>query len=101
MRKIKIVNKNKFVKSIVNLILFILIMIWLLSNKTYSNNEGKYKTEYVTKGETLWQIAQEEIKENQYFQNQDVRNVILEIKELNNMDTSDLSEGMQIKIPIY
>ena len=101
MRKIKIVNKNKFVKSIVNLILFILIMIWLLSNKTYSNNEGKYKTEYVTKGETLWQIAQEEIKENQYFQNQGVRNVILEIKELNNMDTSDLSEGMQIKIPIY
>lgn len=72
-----------------------------LSNKTYSNSEAGYKTEYVVKGETLWQIAEKEIQENQYFKNQDIRNVILEIKKVNHMNTSNLTEGMEIKIPIY
>ena len=36
-----------------------------------------------------------------YFKNQDIRNVILEIKTLNQMTTSDITEGMEIKIPIY
>ena len=44
---------------------------------------------------------EKEIQENTYFQNKDIQNVILELKEINHMKTSNLSEGMEIKIPIY
>ncbi len=101
MKKVKIVNKNKFIKSSMILMIILCAILCFLSNKTYSNSEAGYKTEYVVKGETLWQIAEKEIQENQYFKNQDIRNVILEIKKVNHMNTSNLTEGMEIKIPIY
>ena len=77
------------------------IAICIANHKTYSNSETKYKTEYVVKGETLWEIAEEEIQKNAYFQDEDIQNVILELKEINQMTTSNLSEGMEIKIPVY
>ncbi len=101
MKHRKIINKNKFIRSIFILLALVVIIIWIASHKTYSSSEIKYKTEYVGKGETLWTIAEKEIQRNSYFQNEDIRNVILEIKELNNMHTSDLLEGMELKIPIY
>lgn len=101
MKRIRIVNKYKFIKSITILICIFGMMICITNHKTYSNSEIKYKIEYVIKGETLWEIAEKEIQENAYFQNEDIQNVILELKEINHMTTSNLSEGMEIKIPIY
>ncbi len=101
MKKIKIVNKYKLIRMIVILISLICVIIFLSNNQTYSNTEERYKIEYVTKGETLWEIAENEIKENSYFKNKNIQNVILEIKRQNNMTTSDLKEGMKLKIPIY
>ncbi len=101
MKSLKIVNKRKFIKSIAILIGIMGIIICTFSNRSYSNVEQKYKTEYVVKGETLWSIAQQEIKENPYFKDEDIRNVILEIKQANHMTTSDITEGIELKIPIY
>lgn len=101
MKKVKIVNKNKFIKSMIVLVLILLGILFVITNTSYSNSGENYKIDYVAKGETLWQIAENEIKDNPYFKSQDIRNVILEIKKLNHMSTSDLSEGMEIKIPIY
>ena len=101
MKHIRIINKYKFISSI-TILLFILGMIVCITNhKTYSSSEIKYKTEYVITGETLWEIAEKEIQENAYFQNKNIQNVILELKEINHMTTSNLFEGMKIKIPIY
>ena len=101
MKHIKIINKYKFIKSITILLCIIGITICVANHKTYSNSETKYKTEYVIKGETLWEIAEKEIQENAYFQNEDIQNVIIELKKINHMTTSNLSEGMEIKIPVY
>lgn len=101
MKNVKIINKNKFMRTIIILIIIIGLSIGILNNKAYSNTEEKYKTEYVVKGETLWGIAEKEIQNNPYFENEEIQNVILEIKKQNNMKTSDLEEGMILKIPIY
>ena len=101
MKHIKIINKYKFIRTMTILICIVIAIICTASHKTYSNSETKYKTEYVVKGETLWKIAEKEIQENAYFENEDIQNVILELKKLNHMTTSNLSEGMEIKIPVY
>ena len=101
MKHIRIINKYKFIRSITILLCLISIAICVANHKTYSNSETKYKTEYVVKGETLWEFAEEEIQKNAYFQDEDIQNVILELKEINHMTTSNLSEGMEIKIPVY
>ena len=101
MKNIKIINKNKFIRTIIILAILIGAIISVFNNRAYSNTEEKYKTEYVVKGETLWGIAEKEIQENPYFENEDIQNVILEIKRENNMTTSELKEGMELKIPTY
>ena len=101
MKNIRIINKHKFIRTIVILGILIGAIISVFNNRAYSNTEEKYKTEYVVKGETLWGIAEKEIQENPYFENEDIQNVILEIKKQNHMTTSDLKEGMELKIPTY
>ena len=101
MKHIRIVNKYKFIRSMTILLCILGIIICITNHKTYSNSETKYKTEYVVKGETLWEIAEKEIQKNAYFQNKDIQNVILELKEINHMEMSNLFEGMEIKIPVY
>lgn len=96
----KIVNKGKFIKT--NLILIIIVgAIIGFTTNTYSKVETKYKEEYVYSGDTLWSIAQEELKDNKYFENKDIRYVINEIKDINNMSDSNLKEGDKIVIPYF
>ena len=64
----KIVNVKKFIRTISILVILILIII-LFSNKTYSKVDTKYKEESIILGDTLWSISQEEAKNNKYFEN--------------------------------
>ena len=64
----KIVNVKKFIRTISILVILILIII-LFSNKTYSKVDTKYKEESIILGDTLWSISQEESKNNKYFEN--------------------------------
>lgn len=96
----KIVNRKKFIRS--NLILVILLgTILFFANNTYSNVETKYKEEYVYSGDTLWSIAQNELENNKYFEGKDIRYVIEELKKVNNLSNSNLTEGDKIRIPNY
>ena len=60
-------------------------------------NQANIKTEKVTvnNGDTLWNLAR-----RYYDSNTDLRKVIFDIKEINNMSTSDIRPGQQIKIPL-
>ena len=49
----------------------------------------------VKNGDTLWNLAKK-----YYGTKTDLRKVIYEIKEINNMSNSDIRPGQQIKIPI-
>ena len=96
----KIVNKAKFIRS--NVILVILISsIVIFATKAYSNVETKYKEEHVCAGDTLWSIAQEELENNKYFEGKDIRYVVNELKKVNNLASANLKEGDKLKIPSF
>ena len=96
----RIVNKTKFIRS--NVILVILICsIVIFATNTYSNVETKYKEEYVCAGDTLWSIAQEDLENNKYFEGKDIRYVVNELKNVNNLASANLKEGHKLKIPSF
>ena len=96
----RIVNKTKFIRS--NVILVILIgSIVIFATNTYSNVETKYKEEYVYTGDTLWSIAQEELENNKYFEGKDIRYVVNELKNVNNLTNVNLKDGDKLKIPCF
>lgn len=96
--KIKIVNKKKFIRSFIFLVgLIFLTLIGI--NQTYSKTELSYKEDYIIKGDTLWSIAENEINHNEYYKNKDIRDVMYEIKQLNNLQNGNLEIGQKILIP--
>lgn len=96
----KIVNKKKFIKSISILILIISSLI-IFSKNTYSKVEITYREDYIYSGDTLWSISKNEIQNNRYFKNKDIREVVSELKNINNFSEVNLEVGKKIKIPIY
>ena len=96
----RIVNRIKFVRS-VSILLIIICLLLILAKSTYSKVEIIYKEEYVYAGDTLWSIAKQQSMYNKYFENKDIRNIIDELKNINNLIDSNLVEGEKIKIPIY
>lgn len=96
----KIVNVKKFIRTLSILVILILIII-LFSNKTYSKVDTKYKEESIILGDTLWSISQQEAKNNKYFENKDIREIVSEIKRINKLDNLDLKEGQKLLIPTY
>lgn len=83
----RIKNKFKFIRSTTILILIILGIFCI--------SISKEKTEYIDytvgRGETLWNIAADHT-------DGDIRDYIYEIKNINNMTSSELKEGQTIKI---
>lgn len=96
----KIVNMKKFIRTI-SILAILLIICTIFTNKTYSNTKVSYKEEIISSGDTLWTICKNEQNNNKYFQNEDIRNIIEEIKQLNKLENSNLYEGQKIIIPIY
>ena len=96
----KIVNVKKFIRTMSVLVILIFIII-LFSNKTYSKVDTKYKEESIILGDTLWSISQPEAKNNKYFENKDIREIVSEIKRINKLDNLDLKEGQKLLIPTY
>lgn len=95
----RIVNKRKFIRTI-TILLGISIMGLIIMNKAYSNADIAYKEHYIYYGDTLWSIAEEQIANNEYFENKDIRYVIFELQNINNLKTSNLLGGNIIKIPV-
>jgi len=83
----KIKNKFKFIRGIC-IILFVLSI--LFCKTTLSYKELEYTTYYVEKGDTLWSIAEELKASNSYYKGKDIRDIIIEIQDINNLDSSDI-----------
>ncbi|MBO5478952.1 MAG: LysM peptidoglycan-binding domain-containing protein [Clostridia bacterium] len=95
---LKIVNKGKFIRSI--LLIFILIMgiSLIITNKSLSHAEIKYRTIYVAGGDTLWSIAKQEQETNEYYSNKNIRTIVEDIKQINSINSSDLKVNQELKI---
>ena len=99
--KLKIVNMKKFIRSLAIIMISILFLLFVGLSNTYSKGEVRYKEQYIYQGDTLWTIAEEELKENKYYENEDIRNIVNEIRNINKMDNANLKVGQKIKIPTF
>ena len=91
----KIKNKKKFIRGI----LIILAIIALFRCKsTLSYKEPKYDEIYISNGETLWEIAEVQQNTNEYYKNKDVREIVYNIKTINNLENSNLYEGQKLLV---
>ena len=95
----KIVNKIKFIKSILIILLAIICFSLILNKSSFSFEETKYKSLIISNGDTLWSIAKEEKNNNDYFKNKDIRDVVYELKCINNLNDSNLKIGEKLIIP--
>lgn len=95
---LKIVNKKKFIRSIIIVFLGVIGISFFVGSKSFSHTEIKYKTIYVSEGDTLWSIAKEEQNTNEYYKDENIRNIIEQIKKVNKMSSSDLQINQELKI---
>lgn len=97
-KRYKIVNKTRFYTFLtITLILGGIITNTLLSTaKAYSNPvDQPYEEITVAEGDTIWYIALEFMPNNY-----DIREMVYNIRQLNNMDTVSIHPGDKIKVPI-
>lgn len=93
-------KRNFKLKNVVLLVLAIIsINSIFFNNNSYSKVEVSYKTELISSGDTLWSIAQRESQNNKYYQDKDIREIVYDLKQVNNLQASDLSVGQEIQIP--
>lgn len=99
--KIKIVNLKKFIRSILLILLFILLLSLFIVKGTLSHKEIQYKKYNVSYGDTLWSIALNEQRYNLFYKGTDVRDIISNLIEVNNLNNNNLINGQKLNIPIY
>lgn len=88
------------------MVVFVFAFVLVLGNAVFfrsdvsANNDSviRYQTVEIQKGDTLWSIAKEHYEEPCG----DIRDYIDQIKECNNLDSSDrITEGCYLCVPVY
>lgn len=97
--KIRVINRRKFRRGIILLAILVLGFFYCMTNVSSSETIMNYKTITVNKGDTLWSIASYEQEQNGYYKDEDIRNIVLNIKKVNNLKSSNLNEKQTLKIP--
>ncbi len=95
----KVVNRKKFIRSLFIILIIILFFFIIISKSSFSYIEKEYKTMYIKSGDTLWSIAAR-LQNNNYYKGRDIRLIIDDIKEINNLNNSNLSVNQELKIPV-
>lgn len=95
----KIINMRKFIRSITVTIGLIVFLILMLTNISFSHAEVNYKEMFVSSGDTLWSIAKYEKYNNIYFEDKDIRDIVDEIKYINQLNSCNLNIGDKLNIP--
>ncbi|WZL71416.1 LysM peptidoglycan-binding domain-containing protein [Clostridiaceae bacterium 35-E11] len=95
--KLRIVNKFKFICSLV----FILLVLLVVINITFKisiaegTEELKYVEMHIKTGDTIWGIAKKFTP-----QDKDIRKTIHEISSVNKLCSFEIYPGQIIKIPV-
>ena len=88
----KIVNKIKFLRMLLVCLGIVMFLIMCVSNISFSKGEIKEKNIYVTSGDTLWTIAREQQKSNDYYADKEIRQIVYEIRKLNKIENDSFLE---------
>lgn len=94
-------NKKKFIRAILIIMVVTGGIVIFMTNISLSHQELTCKTVTVTSGDTLWNIAEKEKKSNSYYKNNDIRDIIIDLKAVNNLVSSNLIENQILEIPTY
>lgn len=81
------------------IIVMMLIVCNIISNYTFGNKRIETKSITVANNETLWKIAEDVCSESSEKLN--LQNVVIEIKNINNLKSSNIYSGQVLEIPIY
>ena len=95
----KIVNVKKFIRSVSLVLAIIFLLSLIFAKATLSHKEVEYVEIYVAEGDTLWGIAADLQSTNDYYKNRDIRDIICDIKNINNMESSNLYVDQELTIP--
>jgi LysM repeat protein len=98
MKKFKIVSKVRFTVFAVLVILCIITAVSTIAgnNIASSSSMSQYKCVQIESGDTLWNIAKEYKPAGK-----DVRQVVYDICQANDISADDLSAGEKIIVPVY
>ena len=98
---IKIKNKKKFLRAILIIVGMLIFINFIVPDKSFSHQSIAYKNVSVQSGDTLWTIAKLEQEDNEYYEGKDLRDIIQDIKEVNNLSNSNLRVNQNLEIPTY
>jgi len=96
----RIKNVKKFVRSILIILGIILCFTLFISRATLSHGETEYKAIYVSEGDTLWNIAKLNQKNNGYYKEKDVRYIINDLMRINNLNNSNINANQKLLVPV-
>ena len=82
-----------FFTMVVLIILLVITSLWIKGKAMEPVSTINIE---VSQGETLWSIAKEYLPENR-----DIRDFILEIKSINDLNDAGIQAGQYITIPVY
>ncbi len=91
-------NKAKRIFQNIAILVIIFITISLFVNVSLGKDRLTTKTVIVDSGTTLWNIANKICNKNPEL---NVQNVIIQIKKINNLDTSMIYEGQELLVYEY
>ena len=87
--------KSKNIRRFITSILILAIIIFAIFRKPNdSNTFYQIETIYISKGDTLWSIAEQ-------YKLRNIRDYIYEIRQLNNMQSVELHIDQELQIIIY
>jgi len=98
MRKMRIASKFRFTIFMVIVLLTVFTAASTIAgfNTANSLSMDQYRCVEIESGDTLWSIAAEYAPDNQ-----DVRQVVHDICETNDIQANDIASGQKILVPVY
>lgn len=94
-------SKKKLLKSILLIMGLTIGLVLIMTGKTLSHQDISYKKVNIVSGDTLWEIAKEEKENNAYYKGKDIRDIVADIKLVNNLKSSSLTVNQVLEIPTY
>ncbi len=92
-------NIRRIVKLSIIIAILLILALSFIHSTSLSYENIKYSEIYVSSGDTLWSIAKTEQERNNYYKGRDIREIIFDIKKVNNLSNSNLVINQKILIP--